>query len=115
MPVQFKCDCSKKKVWQNNHCFRAQAEIQAMIDEDHGAEAVCSLAIVKYTYTEDDPSNIEDRSPWEDYKWITHGKSGNVEIPNRVVVAPNGGITNAAFRVTDQRIWCRNGRLRDDQ
>ena len=27
-------------------------------------------------------------------------KIGNVEIPNRVVVAPMGGITNAAFRVT---------------
>ena len=27
-------------------------------------------------------------------------KIGNVEIPNRVVVAPMAGITNAAFRVT---------------
>ena len=27
-------------------------------------------------------------------------KIGNVEIPNRVVVAPMAGITNSAFRVT---------------
>lgn len=31
-----------------------------------------------------------------DHTW----KIGNVEIPNRVVVAPMAGITNAAFRVT---------------
>lgn len=27
-------------------------------------------------------------------------KIGNVEVPNRIVVAPMAGITNAAFRVT---------------
>lgn len=31
-----------------------------------------------------------------DHSW----KIGNVEIPNRVVVAPMAGISNAAFRVT---------------
>ena len=31
-----------------------------------------------------------------EHKW----KIGNVEIPNRVVVAPMAGITNSAFRVT---------------
>lgn len=36
----------------------------------------------------------------EDTKLNTPWKIGDVEIPNRVVVAPMAGITNAAFRVT---------------
>lgn len=38
-------------------------------------------------------------------------KIGDVEIPNRVVVAPMAGISNAAFRVTVKRIWRRISRL----
>jgi len=53
MPVQFKCDCSKEKFGEAIIALGA-AEIQAMIDEDHGAEAVCSFCNSKYTYTEDD-------------------------------------------------------------
>ena len=37
-------------------------------------------------------------------------KIGDVEIPNRVVVAPMAGISNAAF-VTVKRIWRRISRL----
>lgn len=40
MPVAFKCDCSKEK-FSTAILTIGPEELQAMIDEDHGAEAVC--------------------------------------------------------------------------
>ncbi|MFV0557126.1 MAG: Hsp33 family molecular chaperone HslO [Enterococcus sp.] len=51
MPVQFNCDCSKEKFGTAIITLGA-AEIQAMIDEDHGAEAVCSFCGNKYHFDE---------------------------------------------------------------
>ena len=45
MPVQFKCDCSKEKFAEAIIALGAE-EIQAMIDEDRGAEAVCSSVTI---------------------------------------------------------------------
>lgn len=52
-PVQFKCDCSKEKFGEAIIALGPD-EIQAMIDEDHGAEAVCSFCENKYYYDEAD-------------------------------------------------------------
>lgn len=51
MPVSFACDCSKEK-FSRAIISLGKDEIQAMIDEDHGAEAVCSFCGEKYSYTE---------------------------------------------------------------
>ncbi|MEY8445836.1 Hsp33 family molecular chaperone HslO [Enterococcus ratti] len=51
--VQFKCDCSKEKFGEAIVALGAE-EIQSMIEEDHGAEAVCSFCNNKYEYSEED-------------------------------------------------------------
>lgn len=51
--VQFKCDCSKDKFAEAIIAL-GPAEIEAMIKEDHGAEAVCAFCSNKYEYTEAD-------------------------------------------------------------
>ncbi|MFV0559879.1 MAG: Hsp33 family molecular chaperone HslO [Enterococcus sp.] len=53
MPVQFTCDCSKEKFAEAIITLGVE-EIQAMIDEDHGAEAVCSFCGKHYHYSEED-------------------------------------------------------------
>ena len=50
MPVSFKCDCSKER-FSNAIITLGQDEIQQMIDEDGGAEAVCHFCRSKYQYT----------------------------------------------------------------
>jgi len=51
MPVQFKCDCSKER-FSKSLATLAKKDIQAMIDEDHGAEAVCKFCGNKYQFSE---------------------------------------------------------------
>lgn len=51
VPVQFKCDCTKEKFGAAILTLGSR-EIQEMIDEDHGAEAVCSFCNNKYHFTE---------------------------------------------------------------
>lgn len=51
MPVQFKCDCAKEKFSAAILSLGA-TEIQEMIDEDHGAEAVCHFCNNKYQFDE---------------------------------------------------------------
>ena len=51
MPVQFKCDCSRDRFARDLATLRSD-EIQAMIDEDHGAEAVCQFCGKKYQFSE---------------------------------------------------------------
>lgn len=53
MPVCFKCDCSKEKFGAAIIALGV-AEIQDMIEEDHGAEAVCSFCNNNYHYSETD-------------------------------------------------------------
>ncbi|MGM0126184.1 chaperonin [Enterococcus sp. AZ194] len=57
-PVQFSCDCSKDKFGAAIIAL-GTTEIQAMIDEDHGAEAVCSFCGNKYHYTEEDLAGLK--------------------------------------------------------
>ncbi|WP_281738147.1 Hsp33 family molecular chaperone HslO [Enterococcus dispar] len=51
--VQFKCDCSKDKFAEAIIALGPD-EIEAMIKEDHGAEAVCAFCGNKYEYSEAD-------------------------------------------------------------
>lgn len=53
MPVQFKCDCSKEKFASAIITLGAE-QIQELIDQDHGAEAVCAFCNNKYEYSEAD-------------------------------------------------------------
>lgn len=58
MPVQFKCDCSKEKFGAAIIALGVE-EIQSMIDEDHGAEAVCQFCENKYHYSEADLEELK--------------------------------------------------------
>ena len=53
MPVEFKCDCSKEKFGEKIAGLNDK-EIQAMIDEDHGAKVICNFCETEYNYSEDD-------------------------------------------------------------
>lgn len=53
IPVTFKCDCSKER-FSSAIISLGKEEIQQMIDEDGGAEAVCHFCRTKYHY------NIEE-------------------------------------------------------
>lgn len=53
MSVQFKCDCSKEKFASAIITLGAE-QIQELIDQDHGAEAVCAFCNNKYEYSEAD-------------------------------------------------------------
>lgn len=49
MPVAFKCDCSKAH-FRDVMATLDRAELQAMLDEDHGAEVVCKFCGNHYQY-----------------------------------------------------------------
>ena len=53
MSVQFKCDCSKEKFASAIITLGAE-QIQELIYQDHGAEAVCAFCNNKYEYSEAD-------------------------------------------------------------
>ncbi|WP_125761908.1 Hsp33 family molecular chaperone HslO [Companilactobacillus hulinensis] len=57
MSVQFKCDCSKDK-FSKSLATLSDKELQDMIDENHGAEAVCKFCNNKYQFSEDELKNI---------------------------------------------------------
>ena len=58
MPVQFRCDCSKEKFATAIITLGAD-EIQEMMDEDHGAEAVCSFCGNKYHFDEQELAGLK--------------------------------------------------------
>lgn len=58
-PVSFECDCSKEKFAKALQGIGG-AELDAMIEEDHGAEAVCHFCNKKYTFTEDELRALRD-------------------------------------------------------
>ncbi|MBO0470279.1 Hsp33 family molecular chaperone HslO [Enterococcus sp. DIV0242_7C1] len=61
MPVQFKCNCSKEKFGTAIIAVGLD-EINAMIEEDHGAEAVCQFCGNKYHYSEEDLIALRDEA-----------------------------------------------------
>ncbi|WP_125770992.1 Hsp33 family molecular chaperone HslO [Companilactobacillus furfuricola] len=57
MSVQFKCDCSKEK-FSKSLATLQDKELQAMIDENNGAEAVCKFCNNKYQFSADELAQI---------------------------------------------------------
>lgn len=53
MPVTFTCQCSKER-FSDAIAGLGNAEIQAMIDEDGGAEAQCHFCLEKYNFTKEE-------------------------------------------------------------
>lgn len=61
MPISFKCDCSKER-FADAIVTLGREEIQAMIDEDHGAEAVCHFCRSKYEFTEEELEELKAKA-----------------------------------------------------
>lgn len=61
LPVQFYCDCSKEK-FSRAIIAVGKDEINAMIEEDHGAEAVCHFCGNKYQYSEEELVELRDEA-----------------------------------------------------
>lgn len=57
MPVQFQCDCSKER-FSKSLATLSKQELQSMIEENHGAEAVCKFCGNKYQFSEADLQQI---------------------------------------------------------
>ncbi len=60
-PVQFQCSCSKERI-ANAIISLGQAEIDAMIKEDQGAETTCNFCNETYTFTEDELVSLLDNA-----------------------------------------------------
>lgn len=58
MPVSFKCDCSKERFGEAIISL-GQDEIQQMMDEDGGAEAVCHFCRSKYWFSLEDLKELQ--------------------------------------------------------
>lgn len=58
MPVSFKCDCSSER-FADAIISLGKDEIQQMIDEDGGAEAVCHFCRSKYHYSAEDLEDLK--------------------------------------------------------
>src|SRR5690625_3768643 len=58
LPIVFHCKCSKERLEQAITGL-GNEEIQAMIDEDHGAEATCHFCNEIYHFTEDELKKLK--------------------------------------------------------
>jgi len=61
LPVEFKCDCSKER-FANAIVALGTKEIDEMIEEDHGAEAVCHFCGRKYQFSEEDLEELKEEA-----------------------------------------------------
>lgn len=59
LPVSFYCDCSKER-FKDAIVSLGSQEIQEMIDEDHGAEAVCHFCRTKYQFDEQELEELKE-------------------------------------------------------
>lgn len=57
--VCFQCNCSKEK-FESGIISLGKSEIQKMIDEDHGAEAVCHFCMERHQFSETDLINLQE-------------------------------------------------------
>ena len=60
MDVKFECDCSKERFGDSISALPLQ-DIKEMMEEDHGAEAVCRFWGNKYVFSEADLQEIIDQ------------------------------------------------------
>ncbi|HLT55788.1 MAG TPA: Hsp33 family molecular chaperone HslO [Bacillota bacterium] len=58
LPIEFRCKCSKERI-ANAIVALGNEEIQAMMDEDHGAEASCHFCNEKYYFTEEELEQLK--------------------------------------------------------
>ena len=58
--VHFECKCSKEK-FETGIMSLGKDEIQAMIDEDNGAEAVCHFCMERYQFTAEELEELKNR------------------------------------------------------
>ncbi|EIW14891.1 Chaperonin (heat shock protein 33) [Lactiplantibacillus pentosus KCA1] len=61
MPVKFECDCSKERFAEALMAL-PKHEVRAMIDEDHGATAVCHFCGTQYQFSEAELEAVLSRS-----------------------------------------------------
>ena len=59
--VQFACDCSKEK-FENGIISLGKKEIQEMIDEDNGAEAVCHFCMEAHQFNSDELKELKEKA-----------------------------------------------------
>lgn len=57
MPVDYKCDCSKER-FEKALATINKKDLQEMIDDDQGAEAVCKFCGKKYFFTTEELKNL---------------------------------------------------------
>lgn len=60
IPVTFQCTCSKKR-FATGIMTLGKAEIQDMIDKEHGANTVCHFCGKQYNFTEEELINIQNK------------------------------------------------------
>lgn len=60
-PVSFKCNCSKDR-FKDAIVSLGEKEIQDMIDEDHGADAMCHFCRTTYHFSEEDLKGLKEES-----------------------------------------------------
>ncbi|GAA0368532.1 Hsp33 family molecular chaperone HslO [Alkalibacterium iburiense] len=61
MPVSFTCDCSKDR-FETAIVTLGEKEIEEMIDEDKGAEAVCQFCRTKYYFNEEELTKLKEEA-----------------------------------------------------
>lgn len=61
MPVSFTCDCSKER-FETAIVTLGEKEIEEMIDEDKGAEAVCQFCRTKYYFNEEELTKLKEEA-----------------------------------------------------
>lgn len=61
MPVAFQCDCSKDR-FAKAIAALSKNDLNEMINQDHGAEAVCKFCGKKYQFTEDELKELAAQS-----------------------------------------------------
>lgn len=61
MPVKFECDCSKER-FAEILASVPSSQINEMIEQDHGAEAVCQFCGTKYQFSEEELLEIEKKA-----------------------------------------------------
>ncbi len=60
LPVKYECDCSKKRFAQALAAIK-KADLKQLIEEDHGAEAVCRFCHKKYHFNEAELTALLDQ------------------------------------------------------